>query len=113
MGRARPGHCFQNQFQSHSFTPTSPPSVTPLTPSTSTSQRTPITTATTNTTAPPPPIQPSSDLDDIRYFAGYYFLVWQMSFSAFLLGRTNTLNQIVGCILVATGVAAAVSRLSS
>ncbi|KAM1225508.1 hypothetical protein ACFX13_044965 [Malus domestica] len=38
------------------------------------------------------------------------FLVWQLSFSALLLGRTYTFNQIVGCILVATGVAAAVSR---
>ncbi|CAN6584222.1 hypothetical protein ACFX13_044965 [Malus domestica] len=37
------------------------------------------------------------------------FLVWQLSFSALLLGRTYTFNQIVGCILVATGVAAAVS----
>ncbi|PQQ01148.1 protein CLT2 chloroplastic isoform X2 [Prunus yedoensis var. nudiflora] len=38
------------------------------------------------------------------------FLVWQLSFSVLLLGRTYTFNQISGCILVAIGVAAAVTR---
>ncbi|BBG95879.1 chloroquine-resistance transporter-like transporter 2 [Prunus dulcis] len=37
------------------------------------------------------------------------FLVWQLSFSVLLLGRTYTFNQISGCILVAIGVAAAVT----
>ncbi|KAH0989084.1 hypothetical protein GBA52_000567 [Prunus armeniaca] len=37
------------------------------------------------------------------------FLVWQLSFSVLLLGRTYTFNQISGCILVAIGVAVAVT----
>ncbi|CAL8997568.1 unnamed protein product [Prunus brigantina] len=37
------------------------------------------------------------------------FLVWQLSFSVILLRRTYTFNQISGCILVAIGVAAAVT----
>ncbi|KAL6176766.1 hypothetical protein ACLB2K_053399 [Fragaria x ananassa] len=37
------------------------------------------------------------------------FLVWQLGFSSLVLGRTYRLNQIVGCILVAAGVALAVA----
>ncbi|KAK9930179.1 hypothetical protein M0R45_027228 [Rubus argutus] len=37
------------------------------------------------------------------------FLVWQLGFSSLLLGRTYRINQIVGCILVAAGVALAVA----
>lgn len=37
-------------------------------------------------------------------------LVWQLAFSSLVLRRTYTFNQIVGCILVAAGVALAVAR---
>ncbi|KAK4434254.1 protein CLT2, chloroplastic [Sesamum alatum] len=37
------------------------------------------------------------------------FLVWQLAFSILLLGRTYTLNRLVGCFLVAAGVVLAVT----
>ncbi|KAG6705139.1 hypothetical protein I3843_07G160900 [Carya illinoinensis] len=37
------------------------------------------------------------------------FLVWQLAFSTFLLGRSYSFNQIAGCLLVATGVVVAVA----
>ncbi|KAM5575288.1 protein CLT2, chloroplastic [Rosa sericea] len=37
------------------------------------------------------------------------FLVWQLGFSSLVLGRSYRINQIVGCILVAAGVALAVA----
>ncbi|KAL5559941.1 hypothetical protein UlMin_036152 [Ulmus minor] len=37
------------------------------------------------------------------------FLVWQLMLSVLFLGRTYSFNQIVGCILVATGVAVAIT----
>ncbi|KAL0308099.1 UNVERIFIED_CONTAM: protein CLT2, chloroplastic [Sesamum angustifolium] len=37
------------------------------------------------------------------------FLVWQLTFSILLLGRTYTLNRLVGCFLVAAGVVLAVT----
>ncbi|XP_024169599.1 protein CLT2, chloroplastic isoform X1 [Rosa chinensis] len=37
------------------------------------------------------------------------FLVWQLGFSSLILGRSYRINQIVGCILVAAGVALAVA----
>ncbi|KAK4352294.1 hypothetical protein RND71_027812 [Anisodus tanguticus] len=37
------------------------------------------------------------------------FLVWQLTLSVFILGRTYTLNQIAGCLLVAAGVILAVT----
>ncbi|XP_011074278.1 protein CLT2, chloroplastic [Sesamum indicum] len=37
------------------------------------------------------------------------FLVWQLTFSVLLLGRTYTLNRLVGCFLVAAGVVLAVT----
>ncbi|KAL5705317.1 Protein clt2 [Ranunculus cassubicifolius] len=37
------------------------------------------------------------------------FLVWQLLFSMFILGRKYTFNQIVGCLLVAAGVVVAVT----
>ncbi|CAK9186571.1 unnamed protein product [Ilex paraguariensis] len=37
------------------------------------------------------------------------FLVWQLAFSTLLLGRMYSLNQIVGCSLVAVGVVVAVA----
>ncbi|KAK4742637.1 hypothetical protein SAY87_000638 [Trapa incisa] len=41
------------------------------------------------------------------------FLVWQLAFSAILLGRKYSLNQIIGCLLVAAGVIIAVSSSGS
>jgi uncharacterized membrane protein len=38
------------------------------------------------------------------------FLVWQLIFSALLLGRTYSMRQIIGCFLVASGVILAVAR---
>lgn len=38
------------------------------------------------------------------------FLVWQLALSACLLGKKYSLNQIAGCLLVATGVVLAVAR---
>ncbi|KAM3342333.1 protein CLT2, chloroplastic isoform X2 [Capsicum galapagoense] len=37
------------------------------------------------------------------------FLVWQLTLSVFILGRTYSLNQIAGCLLVAAGVVLAVT----
>lgn len=37
------------------------------------------------------------------------FLVWQLIFSALLLGRTYSMRQIIGCFLVASGVILAVA----
>ncbi|PKI73098.1 hypothetical protein CRG98_006506 [Punica granatum] len=37
------------------------------------------------------------------------FLVWQLAFSTVLLGRKYSLNQIIGCLLVAAGVVIAVT----
>ncbi|GAV66859.1 hypothetical protein CFOL_v3_10369 [Cephalotus follicularis] len=37
------------------------------------------------------------------------FLVWQLAFSTFILGRRYSLNQMLGCLLVAAGVAIAVT----
>ncbi|TXG52646.1 hypothetical protein EZV62_021815 [Acer yangbiense] len=41
------------------------------------------------------------------------FLVWQLALSAFLLRRKYSLNQIAGCLLVATGVVMAVASGST
>ncbi|KAL5844520.1 hypothetical protein ACOSQ3_010573 [Xanthoceras sorbifolium] len=41
------------------------------------------------------------------------FLVWQLALSALLLGRKYSLNQIAGCLLVATGVVLAVASGSN
>ncbi|KAK3231088.1 hypothetical protein Dsin_002969 [Dipteronia sinensis] len=41
------------------------------------------------------------------------FLVWQLALSAFLLRRKYSLNQIAGCLLVATGVVVAVASGSN
>ncbi|EXB79628.1 hypothetical protein L484_011568 [Morus notabilis] len=41
------------------------------------------------------------------------FLVWQLFFSVLILGRTYTVRQIAGCLLVATGVAVAVTSGSN
>ncbi|CAK7347284.1 unnamed protein product [Dovyalis caffra] len=41
------------------------------------------------------------------------FLVWQLSFSAILLGRRYSFNQIAGCLLVAIGVVVAVGSGSN
>ncbi|KAK6940267.1 Chloroquine-resistance transporter-like [Dillenia turbinata] len=41
------------------------------------------------------------------------FLVWQLIFSTLLLGRRYSFNQIVGCLLVASGVVIAVASGSS
>jgi hypothetical protein len=41
------------------------------------------------------------------------FLVWQLAFSSFILGRSYSFNQIAGCILLATGVVVAVARYST
>ncbi|KAG8632794.1 hypothetical protein MANES_18G056700v8 [Manihot esculenta] len=41
------------------------------------------------------------------------FLVWQLAFSAILLGRRYSFNQITGCMLVAFGVVVAVASGSS
>ncbi|KAK0576755.1 hypothetical protein LWI29_022802 [Acer saccharum] len=41
------------------------------------------------------------------------FLVWQLALSAFLLRRKYSLNQIAGCLLVATGVVIAVASGSN
>lgn len=41
------------------------------------------------------------------------FLVWQLFFSVLILGRTYTVCQIAGCLLVATGVAVAITSGSN
>ncbi|GMN40180.1 hypothetical protein TIFTF001_009414 [Ficus carica] len=41
------------------------------------------------------------------------FLVWQLFFSVLILGRTYTVRQIAGCLLVATGIAVAVTSGSN
>ncbi|XP_062164842.1 protein CLT2, chloroplastic [Alnus glutinosa] len=41
------------------------------------------------------------------------FLVWQLAFSTFLLGRSYSFNQIAGCLLLATGVVVAVASGSN
>ncbi|KAK3425716.1 hypothetical protein EUGRSUZ_F02159 [Eucalyptus grandis] len=41
------------------------------------------------------------------------FLVWQLIFSTVLLGRKYSLNQIAGCLLVATGVVTAIASGSN
>ncbi|OUZ99759.1 Chloroquine resistance transporter-related [Macleaya cordata] len=41
------------------------------------------------------------------------FLVWQLMFSSLILGRNYSFNQIVGCLLVAAGVVAAVASGSN
>lgn len=38
------------------------------------------------------------------------FLVWQLLFAIFILGRRFLLKQVFGCLLVAVGVVVAVSR---
>lgn len=38
------------------------------------------------------------------------FLVWQLVFSAILLGRRYSWNQIAGCVIITAGVAVAVGR---
>uniref|UniRef100_A0A5B7C6S7 Uncharacterized protein n=1 Tax=Davidia involucrata TaxID=16924 RepID=A0A5B7C6S7_DAVIN len=40
------------------------------------------------------------------------FLVWQLAFSTLLLGTRYSLNRMVGCLLVASGVIVAVARCS-
>ncbi|KAK9096849.1 hypothetical protein Sjap_022346 [Stephania japonica] len=41
------------------------------------------------------------------------FLVWQLMFSTFILGRKYSFNQVIGCVLVATGVTLAVASGSN
>lgn len=45
-----------------------------------------------------------------EFFFLQTFLVWQLMFSTLLLRRKYTINQLVGCLLVASGVIVAITR---